>query len=80
MRTRIRRWGNSLALRVPKWLAAEVGQCENLVVDLSVREGKLVIQPHGEEPPSLDDLLRGVTAENLHGQWDTGPAVGKEVW
>jgi antitoxin MazE len=61
-------------------LAAEVGLCENLVVDLSVREGKLVIQRHGEQSRWLEDLLRGVTAENLHGQWDTGPAVGEEVW
>ncbi|MGH2588259.1 MAG: AbrB/MazE/SpoVT family DNA-binding domain-containing protein [Dehalococcoidia bacterium] len=29
---------------------------------------------------SLDDLLRWVTPENLHGEWDTGPAVGNEVW
>jgi antitoxin MazE len=65
MRTRIRKWGNSLALRIPKSFAAEVGLCENVVVDLSVTEGKLVVQPHGEEPPSLGDLLRGVTAENL---------------
>jgi antitoxin MazE len=80
MRTRVHKWGNSLALRIPKSFAAEVGLCENLVVDLSVREGKLVVQPHEEEPSSLEDLLRGVTAENLHGEWHTGPAVGKEVW
>ena len=79
MRARVHKWGNSLALRIPKSFAAEVGLCENLVVDLSVREGKLVVRPHGEESPSLEDLLRGVTAENLHGEWDTGPAVGKEV-
>jgi len=80
MRARVHKWGNSLALRIPKSFAAEVGLCENLVVDLSVREGKLVVQPHEEESPSLEDLLRGVTAENLHGEWDTGPAVGKEAW
>ena len=77
---RIHKWGDSLALRIPKSFAAEAGLRENLVVDLSVREGKLVVQRHGEESPSLEDLLRGVTGGNLHGQWDTGPAVGKEVW
>ena len=80
MRTRVQKWGNSLALRIPKSFAAEIGLCENLAVDLSVRQGKLVVQPHCEEPLRLDDLLRGVTEENLHGEWDTGPAVGKEVW
>ena len=80
MRTRVRKWGNSLALRIPKSFAIEVGLCENLAVDLSVREGKLVVQPHSEEPLSLDDLLAGITDENLHGEWNTGPAVGKEIW
>ena len=80
MRARICKWGNSLALRIPRSFAAEVGLCENLVVDLSISEGKLVVQPNKEEPCSLEDLLRGVTAENLHGEWDTGPAVGREAW
>lgn len=80
MRTRVQKWGNSLALRIPKAFATEVGLCENLAVDLSVTEGRLVVQPHSEEPLSLADLLRAVTDENLHHEWDTGPAVGKEIW
>jgi antitoxin component of MazEF toxin-antitoxin module len=38
------------------------------------------VQPQHEEPLCLADLLRGVTAENHHGEWEAGPAVGKEVW
>lgn len=80
MKSRVQKWGNSLALRIPKSFAAEAGLRENLAVDLSVTEGKLVVQPHSEESLSLDDLLRRVTKENLHDEWDTGPAVGKEIW
>jgi antitoxin MazE len=80
MRTRVQKWGNSLALRIPKSFATEVGLCENLAVDLSISEGKLVVYPHCEEPLALDDLLAGITDENLHGEWDIGPAVGKELW
>lgn len=29
---------------------------------------------------TLDQLLRGVTDQNLPGKWDTGPSVGKEDW
>lgn len=32
------------------------------------------------KPPSLEDLLVGVTEQNLHHEIDYGPAVGKEVW
>jgi len=80
MRTRVQKWGNSLALRIPKSFAAEIGLAENLAVDMSVTEGRLVVQRQSEESPCLEDLLRCVTAENLHGEWETGPAVGKEVW
>jgi antitoxin MazE len=80
MRTRIQKWGNSLALRIPKSFAAEAGISENAPVSLSLVKGKLLIQPLPPEPLTLDELLRGVTDENLHGEWDTGPAVGREVW
>lgn len=80
MKTRVRKWGNSLALRIPKSVAAEAGLREGVPVELSLVEGKLVVQPIAQQPLSLDELLRGVTDQNLHGEWDTGPAVGREVW
>ena len=80
MKTRVKKWGNSLALRIPKSFAKEARLREDTVVELSVTDGKLVVQPHCEEPLSLDGLLAGITDENLHGEWDTGPAVGKEIW
>ncbi len=80
MRTRVQKWGNSLALRIPKSFAAEIGLAENLAVDLSVAEGCLVVQPQPEQSLRLEDLLRAITDENLHGEWETGPAVGKEIW
>ena len=80
MRTRVQKWGNSLALRIPKSFAAEVGLAENAAVDLSVKEGRLVVEVEAEKPFRLKDLLDGVTDQNRHGEWRTGPAVGKEVW
>jgi antitoxin MazE len=80
VKTRVQKWGNSLALRIPKSFAAEIGLAENLTVDMCVAEGRLVVQRQSEEPLYLADLLRGVTAENRHGEWETGPAAGKEVW
>lgn len=80
MRTRVQKWGNSLALRIPKSFAAEAGLQEDAPVELSVVEGKLIVQPVAPQSPTLEELLRGVTDENLHGEWDTGPAVGREAW
>lgn len=76
----MQRWGNSLALRIPKSFAREVGLQEDSPVELSLVKGKLIVRPVKEESPTLEELLRSVTDDNLHGEWDTGPAVGKEVW
>lgn len=80
MRTRVQKWGNSLALRIPKSFAAEAGLAENAPVNLSVKKGRLVVEVEAEQPLRLEDLLDGITDENLHGEWQTGPAAGKEVW
>jgi antitoxin MazE len=80
MKTRVQRWGNSLAVRIPRSFAAEAGLREDSAVELSLVEGKLVLRPLPQEPLTLDELLQGVTDQNLHGEWDTGPATGREVW
>jgi len=80
MRTRIRKWGNSLALRIPKPFAKEVGLDRDVAVDVSLEEGKLVVVPVTESPPTLEQLLENVTEENRHHEVDTGPAIGEEAW
>jgi antitoxin MazE len=80
MKTRVQKWGNSLALRIPKSFALEAGLRANVTVELSVVEGGLVIRPVAPQPLSLEELLRGITDDNIPTEWDTGPATGKEVW
>ncbi len=80
MRTRVQRWGNSLALRIPKSFASETALDNGSEVELTLEEGRLVITPLAESPFSLDELLAGITPENLHGETDTGPGVGAETW
>jgi len=80
METRVKRWGNSLALRIPKPLAAEVGLEYGSLVKMSLVDGKLVITPEIEPELKLAELLEQVTEENLHGEVEIGPAVGGEVW
>jgi len=79
MKTRVQKWGNSLALRIPKSFANEAGLQEETPVELSLADGKLVITPVTEPKPTLKELLAKVTRENLHHEVDTGPAVGNET-
>ena len=80
MKTRIKKWGNSLAVRIPKSFAIEARLDLDTVVDVALVEGKLIITPVVVPPFSLDQLLAGITADNLHSEHATGPTVGDEVW
>jgi len=80
MRTRVQKWGNSLALRIPKAFAAEVGLQRETSVEVSMANGKLVITPVTKPKLTLKQLLAKVTKENLHNEVDTSPAIGNETW
>jgi antitoxin MazE len=80
MRTRIQKWGNSLALRIPKSFATEVGLQKETAIEVTLADGKLVITPVAEPKPTLKQLLAKITKENLHHEVDTGPAAGNETW
>jgi antitoxin MazE len=80
MRTRIQKWGNSLGLRIPKSVADEMGVGEGSEVDLSVQSKRLIVRRARKPKLRLDDLMRDVSAHNLHEGIDTGSPVGKEIW
>lgn len=80
MKTHVQKWGNSLALRIPKPFATEAGLQRNSPVEISLVDGKLVITPIVEPALTLENLLAQVSEDNLHGEIETGPAVGNEVW
>jgi antitoxin MazE len=80
MRTRVKKWGNSLALRIPKSFATEVGLDFDTPVDVSLVDGKLIVVPAIEPALTLEYLLAQVTEDNLHREIDTGPAMGNEAW
>lgn len=80
MRAKIQKWGNSLAIRIPKAFADEAGLVNNASVEIQVVDGEIHIVPTSTEEYDLDKLLADVTPDNLHNEIDTGEAVGNEVW
>ncbi len=80
MKTAIQKWGNSLALRIPRAYAAETRISEGSHVELTFESGALVVRPLTRKRHSLANLLKGITRANQHGSVDTGKAVGQETW
>ena len=80
MRTQVRKWGNSISLRIPKSFAEEVGLEDESPVDISLEDGKIIVQPVAPSEFTLEELMAQVTEENRHHEIDTGPACGEEAW
>ena len=81
MLTKVTKWGNSRALRIPKALAEEAGLDYGQAVDMQLVDGEIRIKRARERKRyDLDELLASVPDDYDEGEWDTGPPVGNEVW
>ena len=80
MNQHLKKWGNSLALRIPSGMAEDARLSDGTEVEIALRGGRLVVEPVAEPEVTLDALVAGITPENLHGvQFDDHPR-GAEVW
>jgi antitoxin MazE len=79
MRTKVQKWGNSLALRIPKPFAEGAGLKLATEVEVSVEKGALRIAAVRRRW-DLDSLVSRMTSRNRHAEADFGRAVGREAW
>ena len=79
MQTKVQKWGNSLAIRLPPTLAHEMGLSNQSIVELSWRDDQVILRPV-KSSFTLEQLVAGITDDNLHGEVNTGVPVGKESW
>ena len=77
--TQIAKWGNSLGLRIPKSVALEAQVDEGDTVDVTVKNGAIVVRPN-RPTYSLDQLVAKITPRNRHRESDWGTPVGDEAW
>ena len=80
MRISVQKWGNSLAVRIPKAIARESGIDSGSAVDLRLVKGSIVLKPEPKPRFTLDDLLAEVNDGNRHGEVQSGPPTGREAW
>jgi antitoxin MazE len=80
MLTKVQRWGNSLALRIPKVFALDAQLENDSLVEISFADGQIIVKPVSAPTWSLEELLAGINKNNIHHEVDTGFAVGNEVW
>jgi len=80
MRAKIQKWGNSLAVRLPKAITEKAGLVIEDEVDIDVENtGKVVLLPRIKKEYRLEELLTGITPSNLHDGIDFGEPQGREA-
>ncbi len=81
MQVEIKKWGNSLAIRIPKSFANQIEINQGSIIDLFTKDGKLIIKPIKKNKEySLDVLLEGVSEKNIHKEIGYGEPMGDEIW
>lgn len=76
---RIKKWGNSLAVRIPKHVADDLDLGEDSLVEIKHEQGQLVLVPLKKEY-SFDELVEQITPDNTHGEIGPDNLVGHEAW
>ncbi len=80
MLVKVQKWGNSLALRIPKSFAQEVSLVSGTEATLSIVDGRLIVEPLRQGVYVLEHLLTELKDEQIHAEQGYGHSVGKEVW
>lgn len=64
MKTTAQKWGNSLAIRVPKSVAVRVGLKAQDDLEIEVQDGNVVLKPHLRRVYQHEDLVKRITPKN----------------
>lgn len=80
MQVKLAKWGNSLGVRIPGSVLAEAGLANGSALEVTAVGGELRLKPVKtiRKPYTLDELLKGITPDNVHPEIDFGPDVGRE--
>lgn len=77
----ITKWGDSLAIRIPKTVATEAGYALGDRIEFNVEQsGRVTLQRMKRRRFTLEELVASIGPDNCHGETNWAPQAGKEVW
>ncbi len=80
MTTKVQKWGNSLAVRLPKYVTDGVGLRQGSAVSIVFGDDLISIKPISKKGETLEQMVRKINKKNRHAEVDWGRPVGKEIW
>ncbi|WP_440616556.1 AbrB/MazE/SpoVT family DNA-binding domain-containing protein [Cysteiniphilum sp. 6C5] len=80
MQVYVKKWGNSAAIRLPVSLMKSISIDVDSEVNITEDKGRIIIEPVKKKKYILNDLLAGITDENMQSEIDFGREIGNEKW
>jgi antitoxin MazE len=74
----VKKWGNSLGIRIPNLIVKELSLKDGSCVDIKDKGNEIIIRPKTKN--TLSDMLRNITEKNIHGEVETDGPIGNEAW
>jgi antitoxin MazE len=78
--TQVKMWGNSLAIRIPSRVALDLGLTCDTQIEITSDGSTATIKRDENQRISLEELVKGITPENIHSEVDWGEPTGNEIW
>ena len=78
MKTVVKKWGNSLGIRIPNHIARELSLKDGSFVDINDNGKAVIIEPIKRN--KLSEMISKINEQNIHKEIKTGKPVGKEIW
>lgn len=80
MEAKVKKWGKSLGVRLPKAFSSKAGITEGTDIELEIEGDKITIVPRPKKDYTLDELLSMVSEENIHYEIQTNGPLGNGIW
>ncbi|MDP2891119.1 MAG: AbrB/MazE/SpoVT family DNA-binding domain-containing protein [Bacteroidota bacterium] len=80
METKVKKWGNSLGVRIPKSFSTQAGITEGSSMEISIDGDKITIAPKHKNEYSIDELISLISEDNVHYEIKTDGPIGNEIW
>jgi len=80
MESKVKKWGNSLGVRIPKSFSTQAGITEGSSIEINIDGDKITIAPKHKNEYSIDELVSMISEDNVHYEIKTDGPIGNEIW
>ncbi|MDR0316428.1 MAG: AbrB/MazE/SpoVT family DNA-binding domain-containing protein [Treponema sp.] len=78
MEAQVKKWGNSLGIRIPNHIVRKLSLKDGSSVDINDNKNEIIIKP--AQKSELSEMLSKINEHNIHKEIETAGPVGKEIW